>query len=314
MLGVTLIRLGFPTPSVFLLLPPLSGGLRCGHRRSLPRAPGSLPCPGQVPHGAWQTSRYGTNWPSTNRQYSARGSIHPIACFGRGCTPVAGLASRPGVCAAAHHDCLAATAISYALAAAEPARQAQPPGPGQKAPCAYPSHMAIQSDVGHPADRRRATHAGHRGSQIDRGEVSRAPAEAPIADVGDVSQKSHARPGRSGLLHGTHHDVSGALRPRDPGARARRVVHFNITEHPTAQWTAQQIVEAFPWAEIPWYRLRDRDGVYGAAFRQRVRNRGRVTDHGVCCPRPAEATVLAAGGCRECTLGGRGALWSLLGA
>ena len=40
----------------------------------------------------------------------------------------------------------------------------------------------------------------------------------------------------------------------------RRVVHFGVTEHPTAEWTAQQIVEAFPWDEAPRYLLRDRDG------------------------------------------------------
>ena len=43
----------------------------------------------------------------------------------------------------------------------------------------------------------------------------------------------------------------------------RRIVHFNITEHPTAQWTAQQIVEAFPWDTAPRYLLRDRDAIYG---------------------------------------------------
>ena len=31
----------------------------------------------------------------------------------------------------------------------------------------------------------------------------------------------------------------------------RRIVHFNVTEHPTAIWTAQQIVEAFPWDTAP---------------------------------------------------------------
>ena len=46
----------------------------------------------------------------------------------------------------------------------------------------------------------------------------------------------------------------------------RRVVHFNITEHPTAQWTAQQVVEAFPWDEVPRYLLRDRDRIYGGSF------------------------------------------------
>ena len=54
----------------------------------------------------------------------------------------------------------------------------------------------------------------------------------------------------------------------------RRVVHFNVTEHPTAHWTAQQVVEAFPWNETPRYLLRDRDGIYGAAIRQRVQHRG----------------------------------------
>jgi transposase InsO family protein len=50
----------------------------------------------------------------------------------------------------------------------------------------------------------------------------------------------------------------------------RRIVHFNITEHPTAQWTAQQIVEAFPWETAPRYRLRDRDSIYSGALQQRI--------------------------------------------
>jgi putative transposase len=54
----------------------------------------------------------------------------------------------------------------------------------------------------------------------------------------------------------------------------RRVIHFNVTEHPTACWTAQQIVEAFPWEEAPRYLLRDRDGIYGHQFRDRVHNMG----------------------------------------
>jgi putative transposase len=54
----------------------------------------------------------------------------------------------------------------------------------------------------------------------------------------------------------------------------RRVVHLNITDHPTAQWTAQQVVDAFPWEEAPRDLLRDRDRVYGAAFRQRVQHMG----------------------------------------
>jgi hypothetical protein len=44
----------------------------------------------------------------------------------------------------------------------------------------------------------------------------------------------------------------------------RRLLHFNVTEHPTAAWTAQQIVEAFPEATAPKYVIRDRDRIYGA--------------------------------------------------
>ncbi len=40
----------------------------------------------------------------------------------------------------------------------------------------------------------------------------------------------------------------------------REVVHYNVTEHPTAQWTAQQLVEAFPFDSASRYLLRDRDG------------------------------------------------------
>jgi transposase InsO family protein len=51
----------------------------------------------------------------------------------------------------------------------------------------------------------------------------------------------------------------------------RRVIHFNVTEHPTSQWTAQQIVDAFPNDTAPSYLLRDRDQVYGEHFRHRVK-------------------------------------------
>ena len=54
----------------------------------------------------------------------------------------------------------------------------------------------------------------------------------------------------------------------------RRLVHFNVTEHPTAEWTAQQIREAFPEDRPPRYLIRDRDGVYGDQFRDRVREMG----------------------------------------
>ena len=54
----------------------------------------------------------------------------------------------------------------------------------------------------------------------------------------------------------------------------RKVIHFNVTENPTAEWTGQQIVEAFPWDSAPRYLLRDRDSIYGSAFQRRVQSMG----------------------------------------
>jgi len=54
----------------------------------------------------------------------------------------------------------------------------------------------------------------------------------------------------------------------------RSVLHFAITDHPTAEWTAQQMVEAFPYDTAPRYVLRDRDKIYGSEFRRRVDGMG----------------------------------------
>jgi len=54
----------------------------------------------------------------------------------------------------------------------------------------------------------------------------------------------------------------------------RRLLHFNVTEHPGAAWTAQQIVEAFPEDTAPEYLVRNRDGIYGDQFRRRIRGVG----------------------------------------
>jgi transposase InsO family protein len=54
----------------------------------------------------------------------------------------------------------------------------------------------------------------------------------------------------------------------------RRIVHFNVTSHPTAEWSAQQLREAFPFDQIPRYLLRDRDGIFGGEFRKDVKAMG----------------------------------------
>jgi transposase InsO family protein len=54
----------------------------------------------------------------------------------------------------------------------------------------------------------------------------------------------------------------------------RKVLHFGVTEHPTAAWTAQQVVEAFSEQDAKHYLIRDRDSIYGDEFRCRVQALG----------------------------------------
>ena len=54
----------------------------------------------------------------------------------------------------------------------------------------------------------------------------------------------------------------------------RRIVHVNVTDHPSAAWTAQQMIEAFPNDTAPRWLLRDRDAIYGGAFQRRVAGMG----------------------------------------
>ena len=54
----------------------------------------------------------------------------------------------------------------------------------------------------------------------------------------------------------------------------RRIVHFNVTAHPTAEWAVQQMREAFPFDQIPRYLLRDRDSIFGGEFQQDVKAMG----------------------------------------
>jgi transposase InsO family protein len=58
------------------------------------------------------------------------------------------------------------------------------------------------------------------------------------------------------------------------GHGRRRLIHYAVTAHPTAEWIARQIVEAFPWDQTPTYLVRDRDGLYGAVVKRRLRGLG----------------------------------------
>jgi len=45
----------------------------------------------------------------------------------------------------------------------------------------------------------------------------------------------------------------------------RRIIHYNVTCNPIADWTSLQLIQAFPFDTAPRYLIRDRDGVYGKA-------------------------------------------------
>jgi hypothetical protein len=80
----------------------------------------------------------------------------------------------------------------------------------------------------------------------------------------------------------------------------RRIVHVNVTAHPTAAWTAQQLREAWPWDTVPRFVIRDRDGIYGSELQHAAQAMGieevltaplrstrMLQFHGPCSRRPA---------------------------
>src|SRR4051812_30233944 len=54
----------------------------------------------------------------------------------------------------------------------------------------------------------------------------------------------------------------------------RRILQFGVTAHPTAEWTVQQLRNAFPWDSAPRYLLRDRDRIFGRDFVEQVKAMG----------------------------------------
>jgi transposase InsO family protein len=58
------------------------------------------------------------------------------------------------------------------------------------------------------------------------------------------------------------------------GLHRRRILSFGVTSHPTAEWVARQVTDAFPWTEAPRYLIRDRDAVYGQVVTRRLKSMG----------------------------------------
>jgi transposase InsO family protein len=131
-----------------------------------------------------------------------------------------------------------------------------------------PQNELGQSSVGRTPNPRGATEAGVPAVKSHGCQVHGPWWEAVFSDVAGISPKPCEGSGGRRLLRGSN----GFLRPvvclRDFVARSPRPLHFAVTEHPTTEWTARQLLEAFPWDSGPRYLLRDRDGSYGEKFRE----------------------------------------------
>jgi transposase InsO family protein len=82
----------------------------------------------------------------------------------------------------------------------------------------------------------------------------------------------------------------------------RQLLWCEVTRHPTAEWLARQITEAFPWISAPAYLMRDNDGAYGHVFTSRVRAMG-IRDRPISPGSPRQngyAERLIGTVCHEC--------------
>jgi hypothetical protein len=128
-----------------------------------------------------------------------------------------------------------------------------------------------KSALGRAADPRRAVEAGSDGLGGDGFEIHGPASAAAVTGLARVSEERRQESDRVGFLHGAYRDLSGLFVFVVLSHGRRRLVHFNVTEHPTAEWTARQLIEACGLEESPRHLIRDRDGVYGERFSRQAR-------------------------------------------
>lgn len=170
---------------------------------------------------------------------------------------------------ARHCDWLAAEGLSHVLDLESPSRPARTAGPISGDSRADPPHEPRESRLGRAAHSRGTTEAWHRHRRDQREQVPDAQPtwrtflENHLQTL--VSVDFFTVPTiRFQVLY-----VFLVL-----AHERRRIVHFAVTAHPTAEWTAHQLREAFPWESAPRYLLRDRDRIFGHEFVHQVKVMG----------------------------------------
>ena len=127
--------------------------------------------------------------------------------------------------------------------------------------------------MGRIPDPWRASDAWLPGRPVDGLEIHSALSESVVANLEDVSSKSWAIAAIDMCVVPTltfdHLFAFLVL-----GHGRRQLLWFEVTRHPTAEWLARQITEAFPWRSAPTYLVRDNDRAYAHVFTSRVRAMG----------------------------------------
>ena len=98
--------------------------------------------------------------------------------------------------------------------------------------------------------------------------------KATLADLAHVLSESFAKPRFRRFLHRAHYSLSVLYVFLVLAHERRRILHFAVTAHPTAEWTAHQLREAFPWETAPRYLMRDRDRIFGYQFVDQLKAMG----------------------------------------
>src|SRR5436190_2643395 len=144
----------------------------------------------------------------------------------------------------------------------------------KRTPRPDPQDVPAESRLGCTTDPRRTAQTGHRRRAEQCQQIYGPLPQTAVSHLAHLPGEPCPAAGLHRLLHRAHHPVPGPLRISGVGHDRRRILHFNVTAHPTADWTGQQLREAFPFAQLPRYLLRDRDAIFGDDFREHLRDMG----------------------------------------